>query len=57
MSTSSIKKPMIITSDKSAKIIADVLDSVVKKSESKPSRVSVNEIKGKSLLSFLKGIK
>lgn len=57
MSTASIKKPMIITSDKSAKIIADVLDSVEKKSESKPSRVSVSEVRGKSILSFLKGIK
>ena len=57
MSTASIKKPMIITSDKSAKIIADVLDSAAKKTVSKPSRVSVSEIKGKSLLSFLKGVK
>ena len=57
MSTASIKKPMIITSDKSAKIIADVLDSATKNSVAKPSRVSVSEVKGKSLLSFLKGIK
>lgn len=57
MSTASIKKTMLITSDKSVKIIPDVLDSAVNKTVPKPYRVSISEIKGKSLLSFLKGIK
>ncbi len=57
MSTASIRKPLIITSDKSAKVIADILDSSKKKVTSKDSLLSVKEIKDKSVLSLLKGMK
>ncbi len=57
MSTASIRKPLIITSDKSAKVIADILDSSKKKVTSKDSLLSVKEIKDKPVLSLLKGMK
>ncbi len=57
MSTASIRKPLIIASDKSAKVIADILDSSKKKVTSKDSLLSVKEIKDKPVLSLLKGMK
>ncbi len=54
MSTASIRKPLIITSDKSAKIIADVLDFASDKASSKTPRVCAKEIKDKPVLSLVK---
>lgn len=54
MSTASIRKPLIITSDKEAAIIADILDSASDKADSKSPQVFIKEIKDKFPLSFIK---
>ncbi|MBP5442055.1 MAG: hypothetical protein J6Y60_02335 [Treponema sp.] len=57
MSTASIRKPMIITSEKSAKVIADVLEMTPKTTNNKIYPQSVKEIKGKTILGLLKRAK
>lgn len=57
MSTASIKRPLIITSDKSANIIANVLESKAKRTDFGKPLVAIEEIKEKSVLSFLKTAK
>lgn len=54
MSTASIKKPLVIRSDDSAKIIADILDSPSNKTAVQPPFISVKEITGKTALAFIK---
>lgn len=54
MSTAGIKEPLVIRSDKSAKIIADILDSPSDKAVAQPSRISVKEITEKTALAFIK---
>lgn len=57
MSTSSIRKPLIIKSNKSAKILADVLDSKKKplNSETPPANITINS--NISMISFLRTAK
>lgn len=57
MSTASIRKPMIIKSNKSANIIADVLESRAQTTAKDLYPVSVKEIKAKSILALLRASK
>ncbi len=57
MSTASIKKPLIIKSDKSAKILADILDSKKEPQNSETPPANVTVTSGSTIISFLRTAK
>lgn len=57
MSTASIRKPLIIKSNKSAKILADVLDSKKEPQASETAPANITMSSSGSLISFLRTAK
>ena len=57
MSTASIRKPFIVTSEQSAKIVADVLEQNIYKNDFILRPSSVREENGNSVRHFLETVK